>query len=97
MAIKSFRHFSDTFGLGSLRIGKSTLYLSTHDKQKFYEHLGFVRGDPVTALGANASKFSSAQLSGLLGAFGGASAQANDSRTWMKKSLTQHTAENDIR
>lgn len=65
--------------------GKTVLYLSTHDKQDFYRHLGYEESEAVTALGANGSKLSSKQLSTLLSAFGGNATQANDGRTWMKK------------
>jgi N-acetylglutamate synthase-like GNAT family acetyltransferase len=65
----------------------STLYLSTHDKQEFYKHIGFEECSPVSSLGANGAKFSAAQLSGLLSAFGGNATQSNDKRTWMKKNL----------
>jgi hypothetical protein len=72
-----------------LRKGQTVLYLSTHDKQDFYRHVGYEECESVTSLGANGSKLSKTQLSGLLGAFGGKQTQANDPRTWMKKALKQ--------
>lgn len=63
------------------------MYLSTHDKQDFYRHLGYKESEAVSSLGASGSKLNTAQLSGLLAAFGGnsQSAHPNDGRIWMKK------------
>ena len=35
------------------RKGMTTLYLSTHDKQDFYKHLGFIFCDPIVSFGVN--------------------------------------------
>nr|XP_022333753.1 N-acetyltransferase 6-like isoform X2 [Crassostrea virginica]XP_022333755.1 N-acetyltransferase 6-like isoform X2 [Crassostrea virginica] len=35
------------------RKGMTTLYLSTHDKQDFYKHLGFTFCDPIVSFGVN--------------------------------------------
>lgn len=65
------------------------MYLSTHDKQDFYRYLGYEESEAVTSLGGNGSKLNSAQLSGLLAAFGGAqTSHANDGRIWMKKAMS---------
>jgi hypothetical protein len=34
------------------RLGLSVLYLTTHDKQGFYKHLGYVYCQPIVSLGS---------------------------------------------
>lgn len=67
----------------------TTLHLSTHDKEMFYERLGYVQSNPVTSLGSNSKLISGGQLSSLLAAFGGSHkiGKQDDGRIWMKKEL----------
>lgn len=50
----------------ALRLGITTLYLSTHDKQDFYNHIGYEYCNPVVSCGA-ASAFLTEKLSLLIG------------------------------
>ena len=38
--------------------GFTEMYLSTHDKEKFYAHLGFEFSEPIKSLGANSKLIS---------------------------------------
>jgi GNAT superfamily N-acetyltransferase len=46
----------------ALRHQFTTIYLSTPDMQAFYGRLGYVDGEPVTALGDSSSKLNKAQV-----------------------------------
>jgi hypothetical protein len=44
------------------RMGYTTMYLSTKDKQHFYRHLGYSDCDAVTTLGSNANRINTEQV-----------------------------------
>ncbi|XP_062503543.1 N-alpha-acetyltransferase 80-like [Corticium candelabrum] len=52
------------------RMRKDTLYLSTHDKEAFYRHLGYTSGPIVSPLGQSSKLISHDQLLGLAASFG---------------------------
>ena len=44
------------------RLGYNTMYLTTHDKQDFYGHLGYEFCDPVVSLGGASTLLSNEQV-----------------------------------
>lgn len=52
------------------RLGLSTLYLCTHDKQDFYQHLGYQFCAPVLSFGSASNILSEQQLSKLVDGLG---------------------------
>ncbi|KAK2145583.1 hypothetical protein LSH36_670g00041 [Paralvinella palmiformis] len=51
----------------ALRLGYTTLYLTTHDKQLFYEHVGYSYCKPVISLGSASKLLSSVMFDRLFG------------------------------
>ncbi len=51
------------FDYPNCSLGYTTVYLTTHDKQDFYAHVGYTYCDPVVSLGSASSLLSSDQVS----------------------------------
>ena len=53
------------FSLFMFRLGLTVLYLSTHDKQDFYLHIGYQLCPPVVSFGSASGLLSEEQVSNL--------------------------------
>lgn len=71
--------------------GFGHIYLSTNDKVKFYEHIGYKKCEPVASLSANSKRLTSTQVSALEGVFAKRLNICNPTtcNSWLRKRLIQ--------
>eukprot|EP00026_Physarum_polycephalum_P014182 Phypoly_transcript_14668.p1 GENE.Phypoly_transcript_14668~~Phypoly_transcript_14668.p1 ORF type:complete len:322 (+),score=53.42 Phypoly_transcript_14668:35-967(+) len=72
----------------AVKLGYTTAYLSTTDKEQFYAHLGYELCDPVTTGSGAETLLSADRMSGIMHLFGSSAMKKGPKVVWMKKSLS---------